>query len=661
MPLWIIFILVSFLLGLSISYLLDYPFQSIERVFFSIVVGHACSIWLIFLLSCLIGSLRMSLILLCVALCASLAVILLFGMAKKSGKPFFADFKNEMVTVWHEDRATLSFLVFMLLYVVGMNVYGVFRPDNAGNLSAFHTVWADYPFHTSLITSFVYRDAFTFPLDNPQFLHVKTQYPILMDFYSAVLLKIGVDLRRSIIIPNIIFQLSFFALLYFLALKLTGIKGAGIGATLIFILSGFPPGLQSLDIHFLNPLYAVILPQRTAIIGMAISFVVYLLLFDALCADKEKQGKMSASGGAGTQKELMLAGMLIGLLPYIHAHSFIATGFVAVCLASFSAIKRSDWKILAFWVLPILLLSLPQLLWIRTGVSEEFFVFFPGWAETNRDLLMGLDWSSFAAFPASLVQAASRIETFWALNAGALIILLSLGFFKARNETRIFYLPFLLLFVIANLVKFQPWYFDNYKLFIHWLALSAILASLALWWLLDVRNRSAKSLAAVSLALLLILCTFFGFVTHLSMIQTTSVVWSGAELELAEWVREHTAPDSIFLTGSAHNHPIPSLAGRQRVMGYEGWIWSHGINWTSISERKSDEIAMYNGNYTLMQGYGVDYICIGPYEQAFARDNHFTINYAAFEDGSRFNLTYDKMIAGERWRIYHVRKSESSA
>ena len=545
----------------------------------------------------------------------------------------------------------------MLLYVLGMNVYGVFRPDNAGSLTAFLTVWGDYPFHTSLITSFVYKDAFTFPVDNPEFLHEKTQYPILMDFFSAVLMKSGLDLRSSIIIPNIVFQLSFFVLFYFLAFKLTGLKKVGIGATLIFILSGFPAGLQSMGIHFLNPIYAVIMPQRSAIIGMAISFAVYLLLFDALCADKEKWEKTSASGARGRYKELLLAGMLISLLPYIHAHSFIATGFVAVCLVSLSVIKDRDWKILAILLLPLLLLSLPQVLWIRTGVSEEFFVFFPGWADTNSEMIMGFDWSSFTASLSSLAKTTVLIETFWALNAGALIILFSVGFFKARNETRIFYLPFLLLFVIANVVKFQPWYFDNYKLFIHWLALTAIMASLALWWLYDVRNRFAQSLAAVSIALLLIACTIFGVITHLSMIQNMQVEWSGAEIQMAEWVREpeHTAPDSIFLTGSAHNHPISSLAGRQRVMGYEGWLWSHGINWTSISERKNDEIAMYQGKYTLMRVYGVDYVCIGPYERAFARDNHFSINYAAFEDGSRFNLIYDTIVAGERWRIYQVR------
>jgi len=672
MPLWILFIVVSFLLGLSVSLLLNYPFQRIERAFFSFVVGHALSIWLVFLLLCMNKSLSIGIILLCVGICA-FASIILFRQTKKAGKWIFTDLKGKIEETWYEDKYTLSFLVFVLLYVAGMNLYGVFRPDDAGSLYAFHTVWADYPFHTSIITSFVYRDTFSFPLANPQFLDLETHYPFIMDFYSAVLMKGGLDLRSSIIIPNILFQLSLFGLLYFLAYKLTGLKGAGICATVIFILAGFPGGLQSAGIHFLNPMYAVIMPQRTAIIGMAISFVVYLLLFHALCAKKEN---MAALERRGTHKELILAGVLIGLLPYIHAHSFIATGFVAFFLAVFSVIKnpfkksvygkmlrKEDLKIFIFLFLPLMLLSLPQVLFIRTGVSQDFLVFFPGWADTNRDMIMGFDWSSVVPSFSSAVKTATLIETFWALNAGGFIILLSLGLYKARNETRIFYLPFLFLFGITNVVKFQPWYFDNYKLFLHWLALTAIMAALALCWLNDFTktNKSHKALAALSIAALLIACTIFGTVTHVNMVQNTYEVWSGEEIEMTEWVRENTAPDSVFLTGSAHNHPIPALTGRQRVMGYEGWLWSHGINWTSISARKKDEIAMYKGNYTLLQNYGVDYVCIGPYERAFAQENHIKINDAAFENETRFELAYDKVIGEERWMIYEVKTGTVSA
>ena len=50
-----------------------------------------------------------------------------------------------------------------------------------------------------------------------------------------------------------------------------------------------------------------------------------------------------------------------------------------------------------------------------------------------------------------------------------------------------------------------------------------------------------------------------------------------------------------------------------------------------------------------------DYVCIGPYEQMFARENNFQINEAAFEDDTRFKLIYDKAIAGERWMVYEVK------
>ena len=235
---------------------------------------------------------------------------------------------------------------------------------------------------------------------------------------------------------------------------------------------------------------------------------------------------------------------------------------------------------------------------------------------------------------------------------------MALGFLKAKRETRIFYLPFLLLFVLANVVKFQPWYFDNYKLFIHWLVLTSILAALAV---LGIRrdftktNKSNKStVVTLSIAALLIASTFFGVVTHASMLQNTYMLWSSDELHMAEWVRDTTAPDSVFLTGTAHNHPLPSLTGRSRVMGYEGWLWSHGINGTIMHARKNDIKAMYQGNYTLMQDYGVDYVCIGPYERAFAQENHFTINDAAFDNKTRYSLKYDTEIAGERWQLYQV-------
>ncbi len=654
MILGVLFILVSSLLGLSLSFLLPYPFHRLERALVAFVVGHAVSIWIVFILAILLGSLSCVNVLLSIALCAVVSVLLLVAIKSADNWNFDGLTQNWSASL-RGDKPTLAFFSALLLYVLFMNWYGVFRPDAAGSWYAFHTVWADYPWHTSLITSIVYSDTFTFPLQNPQFPGIQTHYPVIFDLYSAILMKTGFTLRSAILIPNILFQLALFGLLYYLAVRVTGSTAAGIGGTVIFIFAGFPAGLQNIYIHFLSPIYAVIMPQRTAIFGLAVSLVVYLLLYHGLLSGY-REGTRAARA---TYKDVFAAGALIGLLPYIHAHSFIATGFVALCLAGLTLLRTSDWRTPCFLLLPLSLLALPQVLQIRSGVSTGFFVFFPGWADTIRNMIMSYDWSSTVASLSSAVKSALLLETFWALNAGGLFILLAFGFLKAREETRIFAVPFLLLFVLANLVKFQPWYFDNYKLLLHWLALTCAVVPLAFLWVREFRGR-AKTVVAVVLVAVLLGSTVFGLLTQAAMLERTYMVWSGEEIAMADWVRENTPPDAVFLTGTGHNHPVPSLTGRARVMGYEGWLWSHGIPWTSMNKRKADIKAIYEGNYSLLQDYGVDYVCIGPYERGFALENHVELNEEVFTDDSRFDLVYEQILDGEQWRIYEVRLMNSS-
>ena len=624
--LWILYLTVSFLLGLIISFILSIRLSMLERAFLSFVIGNAISVWITFLVTSFSGALSTIGIIISIGICISIIIII--------GAIITAYLRNTNITFTFDDKYTLIFFVGIILYLAFMNLYGVLRPDNAGNLYAFHTVWADYPFHTSVITSFVYEPHFQFPPSYPQFLHTEMHYPFLMDFYSAVLMKGGLDLRYSIIIPNILFQASLFGLFYYLAYRLTGLKMAGMIGSVIFIFAGFPPGLQSVGLHFLNPTYAVLMPQRTAMFGLAISFAVYNLLFESLF-------------GAGGRSELFIAGMLTGMMPYIHAHSFMATAFVALFLVPLllRGYNRGASKKLIIIFVPLIALALPQILSIRAGVTENFFNFYPGWTDENKNIITALNWSSIPGVIYSAANTTILLLSFWAENAGALIILLCLGFVKARESAKLFFLPFLALFFITNFVKYQPWYFDNYKVFIHWLAVSAAIAPLSISWVVDelrtrVRVRYTH-LATLSVCVLLIACTVFGVIAHVRMMKYDYRVWSACDREIADWVRDNTAPDGLFLTGSAHNHPITALAGRQRVMGYEGWLWSHGLNWTRIMRVKRDEIEMYKGNYRLIKDYGIDYVCIGPYERAFANENHFELNYSAFEDRARFRLIYE--------------------
>jgi hypothetical protein len=117
----------------------------------------------------------------------------------------------------------------------------------------------------------------------------------------------------------------------------------------------------------------------------------------------------------------------------------------------------------------------------------------------------------------------------------------------------------------------------------------------------------------------------FGLVLSLflvvTMIATGSVsVWrelhlsqrmfSPEDLSLAQYVKNQTSTNDIFLTSDKHNNPVPCLAGRRIVMGYRGWLWTHGIDYHS---REHDVIEMHEGStqaLRLLRGYRVNYVLI---------------------------------------------------
>ncbi len=659
---FIAFILVSFILGLSISCCIDIKLSRIERLFFSCVVGHVVSVWITYLLSYALG-LNISTYSLSVIICLLLAFFILVSL-----QAFSLDALKKLIAEkTDEDEKMVVFsLLFVVFYLVFLNLWCVLRPHE-GSLYGALTIYGDCPFHASVITSFVYRD--NFPPYYPQLLNYRMHYPVLMDFYSAMLMIGGLDLRSSIIIPNILFQASFFSLFYSLGYRLTSSKKIGILSIFLLIFSGnlgflyafedisemgFMGWITNLpktysgafagefhDIYLGNLFYCFLMPQRTGIFGMAVSFAIYILLFHSFS---------SFLSGRIPKKELILSGILTGALPHIHGHSFLCVLFVSFVLILILSVEKIDKKMFgwfALFLMTIVILSLPQVLSMSEQIysSEGFFVFYPGWTEENRSFILSLDWS-FPSNLLSIVEMVAFLTKFWLLNTGAFSFLFILGFLKSRKETKFFYLPFFLLFLLANVMKFQPWYFDNYKVFVHWYSISVVLSSVAI-------ERIARCKVGVAvLVCLLFLCTISGFLTHIKMMEESCriKIWDSSDIEISEWVRDNTPQESVILTGSVHNHPIPALSGRQTFLGFEGWLWSHGVDWSLVTKMKREEINMFEGNHTLVSKYGIDYVCIGPYERYLSSMENFRINTTAFDDMCA--VEYDGVLDGRRWIIY---------
>jgi hypothetical protein len=79
-------------------------------------------------------------------------------------------------------------------------------------------------------------------------------------------------------------------------------------------------------------------------------------------------------------------------------------------------------------------------------------------------------------------------------------------------------------------------------------------------------------------------------------------------------VRADTAPEDTILTAPIHNHPV-LLSGRREFLGYEGHLWSQGLNFAA---RKEVAAAVFRGERQPddRSGPRIDVIAITPAERA---------------------------------------------
>jgi hypothetical protein len=201
-----------------------------------------------------------------------------------------------------------------------------------------------------------------------------------------------------------------------------------------------------------------------------------------------------------------------------------------------------------------LVVALPTLFW-QFGLASRtgFLTFRPGWMASGG-LLGGL-W-------------------FWALNLGVFLPLLGLAAWRGgrrqRDATILFGVPALLLFLLANIVQFQPYQWDNFKLFLLvWLLVLPLVAAEMSRW----RFPGARAVV-VSLLMLMSLTTFSEIPTHLHF-RATYPVYDVQARVAARQLDALLPRDAVVLadTDTVHNHPL-TLTGRTLVMGYGGWIWT---------------------------------------------------------------------------------------
>jgi uncharacterized membrane protein YhaH (DUF805 family) len=288
--------------------------------------------------------------------------------------------------------------------------------------------YGDLPFHLSVITGFAHGQ--NFPPEDPTYAGVRFTYPFLTDFISAIFVKCGASLRNSLFIENFLLAVAFIGVLHRWAWEMLRNRVAALLTPLLVFLNGglgwkllFDAAgennqgligvLKKLPASFTvipgstwrwgNAISSLLVPQRGILLGLPIAVIVFSQWWisatpKGTASGKKEKGKRKkektkneeepAVSEAPTSpftflrlpsaRRMIAAGVIAGLLPLVHAHSFVVVMAMGACVALWQRRFR-EWITFAVVASAI---ALPQMLWSASGSAvhaSKFFTWHVGW------------------------------------------------------------------------------------------------------------------------------------------------------------------------------------------------------------------------------------------------------------------------------------------
>ena len=574
------------------------------------------------------------------------------------------------------DRQLLLLIVCVALPLTLLGGYLQYthnlRPVN-GTLHVGQSTYGDLPLHLGIITS-LHNGAF--PPDYSILPGERLVYPFLMDSFSSSLMLFGLSLRWALVIPGTLIMALVFSGYMILADRLAaGRRAVVVLAALFVFINGGLGFLYSIDtlgvsngvwggpwgngenvnslqagtwgdrlttilqgwyqtpanhdsftyynLRWSNIIVDMFVPQRTFLGGWCLLLPCIYLLFDGLMVHK----------GRPNLRQIVLLGVMAGGLPLLHTHSFLALGLLSAGWMVYDLIRSRGRRLLPWLIYGGLacLLAAPQLLFwtFRHTVGNESFVRFQfNWVNNSsgHGLRDGYLW-------------------FYIKNIGLPVLLLILSLCDKNPRRRMIASGAFVIFVVAELILFQPNEYDNNKLFYVWWALCAMLAA---DYAVEVFDRLRGLRSRYVLATMLMIASLAtGTLSIARECVSDFQMFSQRDTEVAEFVEKNTPEHSTFICWTQHINPVSALAGRNIVCGPGLWLGNHGYN---LSRRENDIRNFYadpEAYADVLTRYDVDYILVGEYERS-----NLMINYEKLQ--ALYPQIYDPTDG--RVQIYQVVK-----
>jgi hypothetical protein len=493
-----------------------------------------------------------------------------------------------------ESGALEVILTIIVFYVSVRHFLWLLFPLEAKLMTLHANNFGDLPLHINYIREMA--NGVSFPPLNPSFASEPLRYPFGPDLYNALWEILGVPLSSHLFVVGALSTVVALTVLRWFgswwAIGAFFFSGGLAGWT---VLRGIPITgdlLQGID--WKNLFLSVYITQR----GVLFALPAGLLLI-------ESTRRIYFGNARPTKTVLTTLGLVWGLLPLFHLHAFVIVSIIMGLLTIVSSFKSDGRQ------------SLFALLWSRMAVFAYipaiYFVLRSSDALKKSSIVHWDSWwtSSAAEAPNFMIQNFGP----WLLLPLFIFITLVTSKTLSSSVRKVLLLEFFIylgLFAIFFNVMLAPWAWDNIKILIFpYLGFSRLA-----WVVLDpVFPGFSKYIAAFILF-------FSGFLAvELSLappVNRGQIIYTTPVLGLFEGALAEVPRNAVFAAAPTHDHPL-TYFGRLRAVGYEGHLWSHGIEYKNKMDQLTALMRAQPGSdvAALAHQLGVTHVVWGPAETGF--------------------------------------------
>ena len=479
------------------------------------------------------------------------------------------------------------FLFTLILLLATRQFAFLLTPSPTGLNTLNQNNLGDLPCHINYIRAMAAGTRF--PILNPEFAAEPLRYPFGTDLYNALWECLGIPLHSHLFLTGTSLCAATLVVLRWFGGWWTISAFFFSGGCMALAAHGDSLSVSS-AIDWKNLFLSVFVTQR----GFLVALPLGCLVLHAWRCHVSNPSQLSPSVQC-------VLGLIFGLLPLFHAHTFVAVSLFILTASLIEAGLGGLKTLVVSRFLACAVVPATYFVLRSTDGMQKARVIEPGaFLQQNAEFssLWHQLWCNFGL---------------WLLVPGLIVFLIfrSAGVVEKRKAIwRLF--SILSVFCLFLSVKFAPWSWDNIKLLI-WPYL--LLAQLAYEVLYPVPTLHQLALCgALSLPGLASLVDSLRPPRQLAL-----EVYQRTFLNDAEGALQNLPADSVFIAAPDFNHPL-TYFGRFRVLGYEGHLFSHAVSYVPTAQKQR---AILTGDphwRTLTRELQATHIYWGPHERRLYGD-----------------------------------------